>query len=172
MRSIPALWLSLSILVLVRRSSCFAVVIHSKTCYVKPFAPPAFQRASSLLRLHPPQPCTSLLSTSRVLRLCLFDSYCMVVSRVPLQRLCTVPAASMTNDCTDGDSGFLCTFPLPLTCAVIVIVLVKFSTFHQRFTFVQLLCTHLKGSSPPLLPVRSIPPALAESTAGWFDTCS
>jgi len=69
----------------------------------------------------PPQPCSSLLSTSRIVRLGLFDYHYKVASRVPLQRLHTVPAAYVTNDCTDGYSGILYTLPLPLICAVIVI---------------------------------------------------
>ena len=129
MPTIPVLWLFLSILVLVRKSSCFSVVIHTKTCYVKPFALSMFPWLSSLLRPHPPQPCTSLLLTLRVLRLHRFDYYYKADSRVPLQRLFTVPAAYMPNDCLDSSSGLFYAFPLPLICAVIVVIFVNFRHF-------------------------------------------
>jgi len=89
-----------------------------------------FPWLSSLLRLHPPQPWTSLLLTSRVLRLGRFDFHYKAASHVPSQRLYTVPAVYMPNDRPDSYSGFLCAVPLPLRCAVMVVVYLIFDTFY------------------------------------------
>ncbi len=122
-------------------------MIHTMTRYVKPFAPAAFQQLSILLRLHPPQTGTSLLLALRVLRLCRFDSHCRSASHVPLLRLSTVPAAYMPNDCTERYSGMLCTLPLPLKCAVIVVIAPLFDTSSA---------VHLR-SAPVNLPERLMP---------------
>jgi len=122
-------------------------VKHTKTRYVKPFAPAAFQQLSTLLRLHPPQTGTSLLLALRVFRLCRFDFHCRSASHVPLLRLSTVPAAYMPNDCTERNSGILCTLPLPIRCSVIVVFVSSFDTSSA---------VHLR-SAPVNLPERLMP---------------
>jgi hypothetical protein len=89
-----------------------------------------FPWLSTLLRLHPPQPWTSLLLFLWFLHLDRFDFHFKAASRVPLQRLYTVPATYTPYDCLDRYSGLFHAFPLPLICAVIVVILVNFRHFR------------------------------------------